>query len=353
MITRRFSHIYIEEAILDSEVIRRICTSFPNAQQVPIGHYKDVFCRKRQDFRLQKRTPKLILAMKRPPFLYSGSANCDSFGNHSFYYTSSMMNCPYDCAYCYLKGMYPSANLVIFVNQEEIFEEVDKRLAAHPLYLCISYDTDLLSFEPVTGFVDSWMKFASRRPDLFLEIRTKCAFIRPFLSRPALRNVIVAWTLSPEYVIKNYEMGTPNLAARIRSIKAVMKAGWQVRICIDPVLFIDNYREDTSWARHQGTDLKVWERIYQGFLDKVFMSLDGDRLTSVSIGAFRMAKDYLKRTRRRYPCSRILHYPFKLNRNGVYCYPPSLENRILGELAKYAARFVPLEKIRIFTSSIP
>ncbi len=232
--------------------------------------------------------------------------------------------------------MYPSANLVVFVNHEEIFEEIDRKLESHPVYLCVSYDTDLLSFEAITGFVDLWIAFCEDRPDLLLEIRTKAAFIRPFLTRPPLENVIIAWSLSPEYVIRNHERGTPGLAARLKSIKRVMELGWPVRICIDPVLFIDN-----------------WDRIYQEFLDEVFLNLAGDQLASVSIGAFRISKGYLKRARRRYPCSRILHYPFELNRNGVYCYPPFLEDKILGDLAQRVARFVPTEKIRLFTSSTP
>ena len=36
-----------------------------------------------------------------------------------------MFNCIYDCDYCYLQGMYPSANIVVFVNHEDFFDAVD------------------------------------------------------------------------------------------------------------------------------------------------------------------------------------------------------------------------------------
>lgn len=35
-----------------------------------------------------------------------------------------MMNCIFDCEYCYLKGMYPSGNLVVFVNLEDILRSL-------------------------------------------------------------------------------------------------------------------------------------------------------------------------------------------------------------------------------------
>mgnify|MGYP006970641936 FL=1 len=35
-----------------------------------------------------------------------------------------MMNCIYDCSYCYLKGMYPSGHMVLFVNIEDTWKNL-------------------------------------------------------------------------------------------------------------------------------------------------------------------------------------------------------------------------------------
>ena len=64
-----------------------------------------------------------------------------------------MMNCIFDCEYCYLKGMYPSGNLVVFVNLEDIFAELEALLAQKSIYLYVSYDADLVAIESLTGFV--------------------------------------------------------------------------------------------------------------------------------------------------------------------------------------------------------
>ena len=69
-----------------------------------------------------------------------------------------MMNCVFDCEYCYLKGMYPSGNVVLFVNLDDIFDEVYKLLQKHPVYLCVSYDTDLLAVEIFSDIQkDGWI----------------------------------------------------------------------------------------------------------------------------------------------------------------------------------------------------
>ena len=77
-----------------------ILQKFPEAVQIPIHHYKDVFCRKRQDIAGQEEHPMLIVAAKEGRLIYEGAPVCQSFGNEYFYYTSCVMNCIYNCEYC-------------------------------------------------------------------------------------------------------------------------------------------------------------------------------------------------------------------------------------------------------------
>ena len=109
-----FSHIYVEKSVADMPDTVRILNKFPQSHIIYIDHYKDVFCRSRQSSVLQHRTQNLIIAKKENNLVYAGAPVCQSFGNEHFYYTSCMMNCVFDCEYCYLKGMYPSGNVVLF-----------------------------------------------------------------------------------------------------------------------------------------------------------------------------------------------------------------------------------------------
>ena len=47
-------------------------------------------------------------------------------------YFSHMLNCVYDCGYCFLQGMFRSAHQVLFVNYEDFMRDVDERLEASP-----------------------------------------------------------------------------------------------------------------------------------------------------------------------------------------------------------------------------
>ena len=114
-----YSHIYIEHEAFSYPIAQDLIKSHTDSSSIiEIEHYMDLFGRTHQNFMVQKYSPALILAVKHGNFLYPGAPFCQDFGNQYFYYTSFAMNCPFDCEYCYLQGMYASANLVLFVNQD-------------------------------------------------------------------------------------------------------------------------------------------------------------------------------------------------------------------------------------------
>ena len=87
-----FSHIYVEEEIAEHPRVKQILARFMKAEIVYIRHYKDVFCRRRQDYEEQYHAQNLILAKKTGSLIYQGAPVCQNFGNTYFYYTSCMMN---------------------------------------------------------------------------------------------------------------------------------------------------------------------------------------------------------------------------------------------------------------------
>lgn len=330
-----FSHIYVEYAVKNHPRTKQILKRFPGAQVTWIGHYKDVFCRRGQDYEKQHRAQSLILAAKQGKLLYPGAPVCQSFGNPHFYYTSCMMNCVYDCEYCYLKGMYPSANLVVFVNLEDIFAEVQKTLTKHDVYLCVSYDTDLLALEEITGYAGAWIRFAEAcereekegRGSLRIELRTKCANRRFFEQIKPSDRVVFAFTMSPKEVIAAYEHHTPLLSQRIEAAKEAASRGCMVRLCFDPMIY------------HAG-----WQKSYDGMLAEITEKLDWNRLLDVSVGSFRVSQDYLKKMRKNAPDSAVVQFPYE-NDGGVYHYGRKLTQEMEGHLTERLLAYLPKEKI--------
>lgn len=305
------SRIYVENSVLHTKITRELLSRFSSVPVVIIEHYKDIFNRPKQDPARQEAEPCLILAKNTGTLFYPGAPVCQSFGEEHFIYTSCIMNCIYDCDYCYLQGMYPSRNLVVFVNLEDYFKELDTLLEKHPAYLCCSYDSDLTALNGLFPHAKEFCRYAVSHPELKLELRTKSAAF-PFLaSLPAAKNIILAFTLSPEELIRKYEHHTPSLQARLRTAKLAAQRGFSLRLCIDPIL-----------------DVPDGEYLYSTLVDRIFSVLEPEEITDISLGVFRLSKDYLKQLRKSKPDCSISHYPYHVT-DGVCHYPASRCDRLL------------------------
>ena len=282
---------------------------------------------------MQKQAPALILAVLKPPYLYPGAAVCQDFGERHFFYTSCVMNCPYDCEYCYLQGMYPSGDIVIFVNLEDVFREISEVLKEHPLYLCISFDTDLPALEGLTGFLSDWADFALKNPSLLLEVRTKSAAVSAISKLPVTDNMIFAVTVSPDRISRRFEHRTPPLADRLNLARTALLQGRQVRLCFDPMIRTEDFKA-----------------LYGELFEQVRTSLPTERLRDVSVGTFRISADYLKRMRRNRPCE-VTAYPYT-NTDGVYGYEPEHLRQMLAFAREKLTGFLPEEKI-FFSEELP
>ena len=299
----RFTHVYVEERAEEYPLTQKILAKLNGADVIKIRHYKDVFDRKRQNAPLQKEHQALIIAVRDGSRIFKGAPVCQSMGQKNFYYASSMMNCPFDCEYCYLKGMYPSSNMVVFVNLKDYRKDVEEKLKEGPVYVCASYDTDLLALNGLTGHADFWKDMAMTHDDLLVELRTKAAVD----VTDNISNVIYAFTLSPVEVVERYERHTASVDARISAASRAVENGAKVRLCFDPVIRIPE-----------------WKDAYKKLIDDAASGIGFDRLTDVSVGTFRISADYLTRMRKAYPDSEIAWYPYFI-KDGIAQYEPGLD----------------------------
>ena len=305
--------LYIEQAIATHPRVREIGLRFPSANQVMCERYGAVFNRKSQNFRLQKKNPSLILAHKFDNHVLETPEGY-GIGGRNNYYFSHMLNCIYDCRYCFLQGMYRSAHYVLFVNYDEFFSAMDAKLMAHDgedVWFFSGYDCDSLALDPLTGFAQHLLSYLETRPQAMVELRTKSTQIRALLGQAPLSNVIVAFSLTPEPAAVALEHKAPSVAKRINAMTQLAQNGWRLGLRFDPLL------DDVRFEEH-----------YQALFRDIFDRIDPACIHSITIGPFRMPGSFFSNVVRLYPDEPLLAGSFA-SRDGLITYPEEREAAML------------------------
>ena len=296
--------LYVEHEIVSHPRTREILAQFPQAAVIECERYGEVFNRRAQNFRLQKRNPGLVIARKHNRFVLPTPPGYGIGGDRNFYF-SHMFNCVYDCRYCFLQGMYQSAHYVIFVNYEDFAEAIVSNSSAESnreSYYFSGYDCDSLALDHVTHFVDFILPVFEQLESAWLELRTKSVNIRSLEQRTPLPHVVVAFSLSPAAVAGALEHKTPALDRRIDAMAQLAKRGWKIGIRFDPLIYYEEYQE-----------------AYRKLFDDVFSQVPLAAIHSVSLGSLRFPKAMFDKIVDLYPDERLFAGPLG-SENGMVSY---------------------------------
>jgi spore photoproduct lyase len=319
--------IYIEENIVQHPRVIEIMTRFPQARKIICGRYGEVFNPKAQNFRLQKQKPALILAEKYKNFTMPVPSGYGIGASRNFYF-SHMLNCLYDCRYCFLQGMYQSANYVLFINYEDFQDEIKQRCAETPteaVHFFSGYDCDSLALEPVTGFAEQFLPIFEAIPNAWLELRTKSTQVRSLLSREAFPRCIVAFSLNPDEIATKVEAKAPSLERRLDALLKLQTHGWQIGLRFDPMIYQLGYQQQ-----------------YQHLFEQVFSVIKLESLHSVSLGAFRLPEKYFKKVHKLFPDEKLFVSPLE-NNQGMISYKEALEQEMTHFCTEQLLRYIPKE----------
>ena len=319
--------LYIEQNIEHHPRSLNIINRFPAAKKITCRRYTEIFNRKAQNFRLQKYKPALILAEKQRNFVLP-VPNGYGIGATDNFYFSHMMNCPYDCRYCFLQGMYRSAHYVLFVNYENFVSALKAKLVHQTeVHFFSGYDCDSLALEPITGFIEYIVPFFRQQPKALLEMRTKSTQIRTLLNTQPMPNCVVAWSFTPEVIAQALEHKTPTVPKRIKAMLKLQNHGWQIGLRFDPLIYSDEYKKQ-----------------YRQLFKMIFAELNPKLLHSVSLGTFRLPKDFYQSVRRLYPKALLFASPLE-EKKGIVSYQRALQTDMLNYCRNEITRYVTENKL--------
>lgn len=180
--------------------------------------------------------------------------------------------CPYDCAWCYLKGTFrflPTKTKPMFKDYKKIeshlirfFEELSPPEILNTGEIADSLMGESLSL-PFSKFIIPLFEKQNRHKVLFL---TKSDNVKHLLSIEPHNQTIISFSLNADEVARRWENRAPDVASRIDAGRLLHESGYEVRIRIDPIVPIPN-----------------WEKQYKELIDKVFSNYIPERITLGSL----------------------------------------------------------------------
>jgi spore photoproduct lyase len=180
--------------------------------------------------------------------------------------------CPFDCAWCYLKGtlrFQPKGTSPVFKDREKVAIHTKRFLcqATTPEILNTGEISDSLMGEglakPFSEFIIPMFEEQDRHKVLFL---TKSDNVRHLLAAEAHSQAIVSFSLNADGVARTWERGAPSVERRIEAAQKLSEAGYEVRVRIDPIVPISDFKEQ-----------------YQRLVDQLLASFVPERVTLGSL----------------------------------------------------------------------
>ena len=287
-----YSHFYAESSLRDLPIFHKIQAICPELKW--IDDY--------QTFRMNgiaQEKKCLIYARKRGPWLKPFHCYQQESG-FEYFSLDIAEGCPFECVYCYLQSYLNHGALVLFVNLDDLKDELQQRVSQN-MWISTGLLSDSLISEsrfPVLSEISNLL------PDgAILELRTKSDEIG-ILNAPGINpaQIVISWSLNPEQIAQQYEFRAAPLNARLEAARKTIALGYRVGFHFDPVFYFEG-----------------WEEAYAE-LFKSIQEFPRKKIAFLSVGLFRYMPELGATIRDRFPHHPILSGEFVADSDGKFHY---------------------------------
>ncbi|GAB6059509.1 SPL family radical SAM protein [Desulfonatronum parangueonense] len=233
-------------------------------------------------------------------------------------------NCPLSCSYCILQAYFQDRVLKVWANQEDLFEELERAIAAHPQRrwrLGTGEFTDSLTLEPLTGYSRDLVAFLNDYPQVCLELKSKVVDLSwmDWVRRPD--RVLPAWSMNAPHIQAGEEHGSSTLEERLQAARYCARAGFRVCLHFDPVI-----------------PCHGWEQGYARTVEMIADYLRPEQVAYISLGSLRFMPELKSRIMANHPRSTYIYAEFITGLDGKQRLLRPLRVRQLRHVASLLAR---------------
>ena len=282
-------NIYIRKEAANDTSTHEIIARFPNITPVIIEDESEIELKfeDSNDY-FKKIKENLIIKHNKGHFVArcpgsSGVTCCN------YYVINLVEGCLYDCKYCILQSYLNSKGTSVFTNLNKLKEELealayekrDSFFRIGPGELA-----DSLVLDHITNHSTYLINLFKEFKNGILELKTKSMNIENILKYAPQENVVIAWSVNPQFIVRRIETGTPSIDKRLAAMERVLERGYKIAIHFDPLFYYPN-----------------WQLDYFDLIDRLMTIIQKygiERISWISLGTVRFNKKLLSIVKERF-----------------------------------------------------
>lgn len=233
--------------------------------------------------------------------------------------------CTMDCSYCILQAYFHPPVLQYFLNQEQMFQELDDLFASPSIHRVGTGEfTDSMIWEFWTDTARLLVpKFADQHRGV-LELKTKTVAIDALEDLDHNQKTILAWSLNTPHVIQHEERSTASLKARFEAAQKCESWGYPLAFHFDPMVIYEGCEKD-----------------YETVIRELFEHVRPESVVWISLGTFRFMPDLKPIIQDRFPKSKIVYGEFITGLDGKMRYFKPLRIALYRHVARCIRKIAP------------
>ncbi len=205
----------------------------------------------------------------------------------------AVQQCGFSCSYCSIQSFY-HADQVRFIK--DLLHHL-KRVRLDPdktYHIGTGQSSDSLMWGNHHGLLDALYEFARANPNVILEMKSKSGRVDYFLENRPPVNMVFTWSLNPQIIIENEEIGSASLSRRLQSARKLADTGQPVGFHFHPIIWYRGWQED-----------------YADLVSRLTSMFGPEETVMVSLGTLTFIRSVIKQLRSHMRKTTILQMPLE------------------------------------------
>lgn len=287
------SQVFVERSIINHPVTERILAKLPHLLPQIIEDLSKFIMEKHSiPENIKPNEKPLVLAFQKSEF-FKKCPGTQKYICCGYKILNLVNNCEINCSYCILQGYLNSPFIIIYVNIEDMFSELEEVFHNNPgknYRIGTGELADSLSTDLLTEYSKELVSFFKNKKKAVFELKTKTTLIDNFINEEHNGRTICAWSLNTIKINTSEESLAPALDERLAAAEKCQQAGFKLAFHFDPMIYYEG-----------------WENDYQLVVKKMLDTINPENIIWISLGALRYPPHLDSIIRENHPDTKIVY----------------------------------------------